>query len=102
VILAENGKEAVDVYRAERERIDLVLLDLTMPEISGKEALKMLRAIDDRVRVILMSGYSSDAVSKSATEAVLGFVQKPFPPKELAAAVRAALDFCRAAAATAT
>ena len=50
VLLAEDGREAVEVYEREGGRIDLVVLDLTMPRLSGREALRRLREIDPGVR----------------------------------------------------
>jgi two-component system, cell cycle sensor histidine kinase and response regulator CckA len=86
VILACDGQEAVEIYRRERSRIDLIILDQTMPRLSGSEALQMLRAEDPTVNVVLSSGYPEppgDAV---------GFISKPYRPEDLLAAVRAALD----------
>jgi CheY-like chemotaxis protein len=95
VLLAENGREATAIYRRDRERVDLVLLDLTMPEMSGRETLAQLRQIDGGVRVLYMSGYSSDQLSESSMAGALGFLNKPFSPKQLAATVRKTLDLIK-------
>jgi CheY-like chemotaxis protein len=100
VLLAGDGVEAVDTYR--RERSDLVVLDLTMPRLSGREALRHLRAIDPEVRVLFASGYTAEHLRAEEHEQALGFVKKPYRPEDLAYAVRAALDRGRAELAVAT
>jgi len=92
VFLAEDGLEAVEIYAREKDSIDLVVLDLTMPNLSGQDALAQMRAIDPGVGVVFASGYSADQIDDSESLGVLGFINKPFLPKDLAAAVRAALD----------
>ena len=91
VLVAEDGQDAVEVYR-ERPGIDLVVLDLTMPRLSGQEALRHLREFDPGVRVVFASGYSADYAADSDSDGVLGFIHKPYRPHDLARAVRAALD----------
>jgi PAS domain S-box-containing protein len=100
VLLAGDGVEAVETYR--RERSDLVVLDLTMPRLSGREALRHLRAIDPEVRVLFASGYTAEHLRPEDHEQTLGFVKKPYRPEDLAYAVRTALDRGRAALAIAT
>src|SRR5581483_800770 len=100
VALAGDGVEAVETYR--RERSDLVVLDLTMPRLSGREALRHLREIDPEVRVLFASGYTAEHLRDEEQRQVLGFVKKPYRPEDLAYAVRTALDRGRAALAVAT
>ena len=92
VLLAEDGVEAIAVYQREQKRVDLVILDLTMPRMSGQDALQQLAQIDPTVRVLLSSGYSADHAAANKHERVLGFLNKPFRPEKLAQAVRMALD----------
>jgi two-component system, cell cycle sensor histidine kinase and response regulator CckA len=91
VLEASDGAEAVAVYRRQAGA-DLVVLDLTMPKLSGREALRELRRLDPEVSVLLASGYAAEA----AGEEVAGFVPKPYGEKELARAVRQALDQAKA------
>ena len=91
VLSAADGLEALDVYRRERSRVDLVLLDVTMPHLSGVETLRRLREVDAGVRVLFCSGYAAQSVPASREEGVVGFVQKPYRPEELAEAVRGAV-----------
>ena len=71
--------------------MDLVILDLSMPRLSGADAVRGMAELDPAVRVILSSGYSADQASVISFPQVLGFLQKPFKRGELLAAVRDAL-----------
>jgi PAS domain S-box-containing protein len=92
VLVAADGQEAVEAYRREAGRIDLVILDLSMPRLSGRDACRQLVALDPAVRVLLSSGYAADQAASVQEAGVRGFVGKPYRPAGLAAAVRAALD----------
>ena len=89
VLLAADGKEAVEMYREHMHRIDLVLLDMTMPRLSGSQVFTELRRMVPDARVILISGYNEqDAISRFAGKGLAGFVQKPFDVATLVAAIR--------------
>jgi PAS domain S-box-containing protein len=93
VLVAANGAEALQIFRARHHEIDLVILDLSMPELSGAETLRELRKIDPGAHVLISSGYSGDEELRSVErEGVLGFVGKPYRPVELARQVRETLD----------
>lgn len=87
-IMARDGREAIEVYQSERE-IALVLLDLTMPVMSGEEALRGLQTINPGVRVLLTSGYNEvEAVQRFAGKGLAGFIQKPYTAASLAERVK--------------
>ncbi|MFA5181183.1 MAG: PAS domain S-box protein [Syntrophales bacterium] len=88
-----DGTQAREVFIKNRDRIDLVILDMVMPGTSGRTLVKEFRAIDPAVRIILSSGYSPnhDVVRESLND-VQGFLQKPFTHDQLARAIRSALD----------
>ena len=92
VLLAEDGLRAIELFRTNREAIDLVVLDLTMPLRSGMEVLRAIRNIDPGARVILSSG-STLAESVPGTT----FLPKPYRAEMLAKAIRSALDTPRPA-----
>jgi two-component system, cell cycle sensor histidine kinase and response regulator CckA len=92
VLVAQDGHQAVEMYRQEREQIHLIVLDLTMPRLSGRDTLRELRRLDPRVRVLLASGYSEALENLSGGDGVVGFIPKPYRQKELLGTVRAALD----------
>jgi PAS domain S-box-containing protein len=84
VVTASDGREALSVYERERDAIDLVLLDLTMPHMDGGETLHELRRIDPDVRVVMSSGYSTHEMeARFADRGLLGIIQKPYSLAEL-------------------
>lgn len=93
VMEAADGREALSVYAQHERDIDLVILDLSMPNLSGMETLERLRAFRPDVRVILSSGYSLDPTHELLQQpCVSGFIPKPYQPSELVRMVRGALD----------
>jgi PAS domain S-box-containing protein len=79
VLTAVDGLEAVDLYRERGKEIDLVLMDLTMPQMDGAKAFDELRRLDPEVRVVLASGYSKeDVASRFAGKHPDGILQKPY------------------------
>ncbi len=93
VLTAANGKEALDLYKREREKISLVILDLIMPEMGGKQCLEELLTIDPKVRVLIASGFAANGQTKQAIETgARGFVGKPYNLKGMLQAVREVLD----------
>ena len=79
VLTASNGREGVNIFRENADQIDVVLLNMTMPELSGPEAFKMMRNIDPKARVILCTGFGEkDSRESFEDEGLAGFIQKPF------------------------
>ena len=79
VLAAENGASGLSVYRKHGDEIELVLLDLSMPGMSGKETLRELHQVDPDARVLLTSGYSKDEVWQRFDGCrPAGFLQKPY------------------------
>jgi CheY-like chemotaxis protein len=92
VLDAANGAEGVDLFRLRAAEIRCVVLDLTMPVMSGEEALRRIAGIRAGVPVILSSGYSeAEALRRFAGQGIAGFLQKPYQAATLAAKVRQAL-----------
>jgi CheY-like chemotaxis protein len=91
VVMARDGLEGVELLEEWGDRIDVVLLDVTMPQMGGKEALGEMRRIRREVPVVLMSGYSEQEVMGQFTgRSLAGFLQKPFTIAALAEAMRRA------------
>ena len=81
---AVDGQEGVELFRAHAAEVSLVLLDLTMPRMSGEEAFREMRRLRPDVRVVLMSGFSErEATSHFAGKRLAGFLQKPFTMEAL-------------------
>ncbi|MCP4728298.1 MAG: PAS domain S-box protein [bacterium] len=78
VITATDGIECVDAFRKNADKIDLVLLDMIMPNMNGVEAFNELKKIKSDVKVFIMSGFSQDEKSSEVlSKGALGFIQKP-------------------------
>ena len=85
VLEASNGRQALDILRAQKDRIDLVVLDMVMPEMSGEEVFEQMRVIQPGIRVLLSSGYSREGQADHLlARGCDGFIQKPFGLKDLA------------------
>jgi CheY-like chemotaxis protein len=93
VLLAEGGREAIELYNKNRDIIDMVLLDMIMPEMGGGETYDRMKEINPDIKVLLSSGYSVDG---QATEILKrgcdGFIQKPFDMQGLSQRIRKILD----------
>jgi two-component system, cell cycle sensor histidine kinase and response regulator CckA len=93
ILLANDGEEAVRVFQANRDRIDLLLLDVVLPKMNGPEAYAQICAEKQDVPVIFATGYSPEMeLLRSAQELGLTVLQKPYVPRELARRVRETLD----------
>jgi CheY-like chemotaxis protein len=93
VLLASNGREAVDIARERSAEIDVVLLDMAMPVMGGAEAFPLLRSARPALKVILCSGYDLDESAQSLINAgASAFIQKPFGLEELCLEIRKTLD----------
>jgi len=93
VLIAKGGKEAIGIYEKNQGQIDMVILDMIMPEISGGETYGKLKEINPDIKVLLSSGYS---INGQATEILErgcnGFIQKPFNMTDLSQKIREILD----------
>jgi len=93
VLVAGSGREAVDVYRKQYDEIDLVIMDMIMPGMSGGETFDRLKEIDPQVHVLLSSGYSLNGqASKILERGCEGFIQKPFNMRQLAEKVQQSME----------
>ncbi len=88
-LVAADGREALQVFEREKNSIDCVLLDLTMPRMDGVECFRELRRVRPDVRVLLSSGYNEqEATQRFAGRGLAGFIQKPYVAEELVAKLR--------------
>jgi len=93
VLASKGGTQALEVFRENRGRIDLVILDMIMPRMSGGKVFEALRELDPQARILLSSGYSIDGQAKELMEqGCLGFIQKPFSIEDLALKLRQVLE----------
>ena len=93
ILIARNGKEAINIYKENKEKIDMVILDMIMPGMSGGEVYNKLKEINPGIKVLLSSGYSINGKAKEILErGCSGFLQKPFSIKKLSQKIREILD----------
>ncbi len=92
VISASDGIEGAETYERMSSDIDLVIVDMVMPNLSGRDCFRRIRAIRPDVRAILSTGYSLEgAVEETMREGICGFIQKPYRLEQLARAAEEAL-----------
>ena len=93
VLTGTGGKEAVEIYKEKSDEIDLVIVDMVMPDMGGGETYDIIKKINPNVKVLLSSGYS---INGHATEILErgcnGFIQKPFNMKQLSQKIKEVLD----------
>jgi CheY-like chemotaxis protein len=88
VLTAVDGETAVRLYRHNKETIDVVLLDLDLPRISGTEVLRQIQEENSNARVVVTSGYLEPELKTALINAgVSRFVDKPYVPDEVVAAL---------------
>jgi two-component system, cell cycle sensor histidine kinase and response regulator CckA len=83
------GRDGLELYQREGSNVDLVILDLAMPGMSGLEVLARLQTLDPQVKVIILSGYAPDAADEATVQA---YIQKPMSATELLTTIRSVLD----------
>ncbi len=89
VLAAESGRKAVEMFRARRDDVGLVVLDLTMPDAGGLETFAELRRLEPRLPILLSSGYTDEAVASVCQgDPLAAFLAKPYAPEDLLGCVR--------------
>ncbi len=92
VITAADGLEGISRYRELWRGIDLVILDMVMPNMSGGDCFRRMKEINPKARVVLSSGYSMDGTIQNVmNEGILAFIQKPYRLEELSRVVGTAV-----------
>jgi len=92
VVSAKSGKEAIEVYKENHSRIDMVILDMILPDMGGGDTYDRLKEINPGIKVLLASGYDIDYQGRDIMERGCdGFIQKPFNMNELLEKVRGIL-----------
>jgi two-component system, cell cycle sensor histidine kinase and response regulator CckA len=93
VLVANEGRSGVEIFRKYAGEIALVILDMTMPVMSGEEAFRHMRTIRPDARIIVSSGYNeTEATRRFAARGIAAFAQKPYTAANLAKIVKQVLD----------
>ena len=92
-LMARSGKEAIEIYQANKNEINIVILDMIMPDMGGGETYDRLKKINHEIKVLLSSGYSIDGqASEIMNRGCNGFIQKPFNMEQLSRKIRGILS----------
>jgi len=95
VILASNGIEAVEIFKNKKEKIDLVILDVIMPELNGEETYYELKKIEKNVKVLFSSGYSGDLIDyRDFQSDPIEFISKPYSLNDISKKIKTILNDC--------
>lgn len=83
VIEASGGGEGIETYKKMVQNIDVVIIDMIMPEMNGSDAIPILNEINSNVKIIISSGFHNEDVDGIIDSGVKGYIQKPFRMNEL-------------------
>jgi two-component system cell cycle sensor histidine kinase/response regulator CckA len=93
VLPALSGQEALQLYQDNMVELDLVALDMIMPEMNGKDTYEALKKLNPKVKVLLVSGYSlNKQIEELMEKGCNGFIQKPFDIIQLSQKIREVLE----------
>ncbi len=92
VLIAEDGQKGVEIYAEQKNNINLVILDITMPIMSGQKALEKMIELNPDVKVIISSGRSKEELNNDILSRVRGYIGKPYRIADLAQKIRKVLD----------
>jgi two-component system cell cycle sensor histidine kinase/response regulator CckA len=89
VLISTSPTEAVKLFTAKRERIELLITDIVMPEMDGTKLAQKIQAIDPELPVLFMSGFVTEhEVEQAGAISEFAFIRKPFRPATLVQAVQ--------------
>jgi YesN/AraC family two-component response regulator len=93
VFTAQDGKEAVEMFKQHQQEVDIVLTDMGLPGMTGVDEFKILKEIAPNVKVIFASGFFEPVIKSDLYIAgAKGFIQKPYSPGEILQKIREVLD----------
>jgi CheY-like chemotaxis protein len=93
IFTAKSGQEAITIYALNKDKIDLVILDMIMPGLNGGETYNQIKSINPEAKVILSTGYSGgEQAQKILDKGCQGLIQKPFRLEDLSQKIREVLD----------
>ena len=93
VLSAKTGEKAIEIYRKHKDNIDMAILDMIMPHMSGSDTYDRMKEINPDIKVLLSSGYSIDGQATDIlNRGCNGFIQKPFNMNQLSAAIKKILE----------
>ena len=88
VIPVESGRKAIEIFKEKKDSIDVIILDIVMPDLGGAEVVDAIRDIDPNTKIMLSSGYGRDRKITDIMQNCHAFIQKPFSMQELSASLQ--------------
>jgi DNA-binding NtrC family response regulator len=92
VIPVENGRKAIETFKERKDSIDIVVLDIVMPDLGGAEVVDAIKDIDPNTKIMLSSGYGRDRNTADIMQNCHAFIQKPFSMQELSASLQSIME----------
>jgi len=93
VLCASDGRKGLEIFREHHSHLQVVLLDLTMPHLSGEHVYSAMRDISPHMPIILSSGYSEEeALKRFSQKGIQAFIQKPYPVTALTKKIQDIVD----------
>ncbi len=90
---AANSRDAISIFEKEKDNINLVILDMIMPDMTGDDIFVIIREINPDVKILLSSGYSLNSKAHGIMNlGCNGFIQKPFDRETLSSKIREIID----------
>ena len=88
VIAVDSGRKAIETFQEKNDSIDIVILDIVMPDLGGAEVVDAIRDMKPDAKIMLSSGYGRDGKTADIMQNCHAFIQKPFSMKELSAVLQ--------------
>ena len=92
VIPADSGRKAIETFKERKDSIDIIVLDMVMPDLGGAEVVDAIKDIDPNTKIILSSGYGRDHNTADIMQNCHAFIQKPFSMQELSASLESIME----------
>jgi len=93
VMTAHGGRHALEKFKENKDEIDMVILDIIMPDMDGGKVYDQMKELRPEIKVLLSSGYSKDVNAESIlARGCNGFIQKPFRMEHLSSEIKKILD----------
>ena len=84
VLTAASGKDALEIVKAEKQAVDLVVLDMLMPDLDGRQTYEQMKQIVPGLRVLVATGFGREDIAKNLMDlGIRGVVSKPFHIEDL-------------------
>ncbi len=92
VIPVDSGLKAIETFEAKKDAIDIIILDMVMPDLGGAEVVDAIKDIDPNSKIMLSSGYGKDSKVNDIMQNCHGFIQKPFSLQELSTSLQSIME----------